>query len=227
MSNEILWVILMVLNFSFILLSYKLFGKLGLFVWSGFAIILANIQVLKTVELFGIVSTLGNIIYGTSFLATDILSEKYGKKEASKAVWIGFFSLIASTLIMWICLKFIPHQSDFIHESLVNIFAIMPRLTVASLLAYLIGQFHDVWAYHFWKKKFNKNSQVWIRNNLSTMVSQLLDTLIFTFIAFYGVFPKEVFIEILITTYVMKWLVAALDTPVIYLAKKIDEPIFK
>ncbi|PRX27966.1 hypothetical protein BX659_11416 [Orenia metallireducens] len=227
MSNEVLWIILMVVNFTFILLSYKLFGKLGLLVWSGFAIVLANIQVLKTVELFGIVSTLGNIIYGTSFLATDILSEKYGKKEASKAVWIGFFALISATSIMWLCLKFIPHESDFINESLVNIFSIMPRITIASLIAYLAGQLHDVWAYHYWKEKFSKDSQLWIRNNLSTMVSQLIDSLLFTFIAFYGVFEFDIFIEILITTYFMKWLVAACDTPIVYLAKKIDKPIFE
>ncbi|GAI08768.1 unnamed protein product, partial [marine sediment metagenome] len=109
-------------------------GKLGLYAWIGIAVILANIQVLKTVELFALVATLGNIIYGTTFLATDILSEVYGKAEAKKAVFMGFFFMIGATAIMWICLQFIPHISDFAQSSLETIFAnnTTPKLKIIS-----------------------------------------------------------------------------------------------
>ena len=217
MTNELYWIILVLVNFGLILTIFKLWGRQGLYVWVGFAMVLANIQVIKTIELFGVVATLGNIIYGTTFLATDILSEIYGKKEAKKAVWIGFFTIISSTIIMWLCLKFIPHSSDFAHESLAVIFSVMPRIALASITAYIVSNLHDVWAYHFWKKKFNK---IWIQNNLSTMISQLIDSVIFCFIAFWGSYEPQVFMQILLTTYFIKWIVAAADTPFVYLANK-------
>ena len=217
--NELYWVLLLLLNFGAILLAYRIFGKTGLYIWTPIAVIVANIQVLKTIEIFGVVATLGNIVYATSFLATDILSENHGKKDARKAVGIGFFSLLVMTLFMNVALLFIPHSSDFAHESLSTLFSIMPRIALASLVAYLISQLHDIKAYHFWKTKFPATKHIWLRNNASTMVSQLLDSVIFTTIAFYGVFPISVFLEILITTYLLKWLVAALDTPLLYIAK--------
>jgi len=217
--NELYWVLLLLLNFGAILLAYRFFGKTGLYIWTPIAVIVANIQVLKTIELFGVVATLGNIVYATSFLTTDILSENHGKKDARKAVAIGFFSLIVMTVFMNIALLFIPHSSDFAHKSLSTLFSIMPRIALASLVAYLISQLHDIKAYHFWKTKFPATKHIWLRNNASTMVSQLLDSVIFSTIAFYGVFPTSVFLEILITTYLLKWLVAALDTPLLYLAK--------
>ena len=108
------------------------------------AIIIANIQVLKTVELFTMVATLGNIIYGTTFLATDILSEFYGKSEARKGVFIGFFCMVSMTAVMWICLKCVPGVSDFAQSSLETIFEIRPRVALGCLTAYIACQLHDV-----------------------------------------------------------------------------------
>lgn len=216
--NELYWIIMLLVNFAAILISYRLFGRLGLYIWVPIAAIIANIQVTKTIELFGFEATLGNIVYATSFLVTDILSENYGKKEATKAVAIGFFSLIIMTVLMQLALLFAPSSSDFAHGSLQTIFSIMPRIAIGSLAAYGISQTHDIWAYSFWKRKRPSQRYIWLRNNLSTMVSQLIDTLVFTLIAFYGVFPTAVLIEICLTTYLLKWLVAALDTPFIYLA---------
>ncbi|MFP4661395.1 MAG: queuosine precursor transporter [Halanaerobiales bacterium] len=216
--NFIYWIILLLVNFSLITIAYKLFGKFGLFAWIAMAGVIANIQVIKTIELFGLVTTLGNIVYATTFLVTDILSENYGKKAAIKAVYVSFFILVSATILMQIGLAFTPHQSDFSQQALSTIFGFFPRVVVASLAAYLVSQTHDVWAYHFWKKKFPKFSQIIIRNNLSTMISQLLDTLIFCFIAFWGVYEFNVFMDILITTYILKWIVAVLDTPFVYLA---------
>lgn len=217
--NELYWLLMIVINFGAILLLYRFFGKTGLFCWIPISVILANIQVLKTVELFGITATLGNIVYATSFLVTDILSENYGKKAAGKAVGLGFFSLIAMTVIMNTALLFTPSSEDFAHGALSTIFGIMPRIACASLLAYLISQVHDVWAYHFWKSRFADKKFIWLRNNASTMVSQLIDTLVFTFAAFAGTFSMSVVVQILWTTYVMKLIVAGLDTPLIYIAR--------
>ncbi len=225
MQNELLWLAMLLVNFLLIILAYKLFGKTGLIMWIPVSVIVANIQVVQTVKLFGMAATLGNIVYATSFLITDILSENYGKKEATKAVWIGFFSLISMTLLMNLALFFKPLPGDdfsvVIHESTSTIFKMMPRIALASLAAYLLSQHHDVWAFQFWRRRFNKESQLWIRNNFSTMVSQLIDSAVFVLIAFYGVFENGVLIEIFITTYILKWVVAIADTPFAYWGRRI------
>lgn len=219
LPNEVLWLLLLLANFFAIICAYRFFGKIGLYIWIPIATILANIQVLKMVDLLSIGVTLGNITYASSFLVTDILSENYGKKSARKAVFIGFFSLLATVIIMNIALQFKPNEFDFIQESLTNIFAILPRIALASLIAYGVSQLHDVWAYNFWKNIFPEDKFLWLRNNASTMVSQLIDSVLFTFIAFWGLLPQGEFVQILITTYVLKWIVAAIDTPFLYLAQ--------
>ncbi len=217
--NTFLWFIMLITNFFVIMLVYRLFGKLGLFIWIPISVIIANIQVVKTVEIFGLIATLGNIVYATSFLVTDILSENYGREDARKAVGIGFFALLSMTLLMQIALWFIPHESDFADESLHTIFGIMPRIALGSLAAYALSQLHDVWAYNRLKEKRPDKKYIWLRNNVSTMVSQLIDSIVFTLIAFAGVFELSVLLEILLTTYLFKWIVAAADTPFIYLAR--------
>ncbi len=218
--NELFWLIMLAANFTAIMLCYRLWGKTGLYVWIPISVIIANIQVTKTVMLFGFEATLGNIVYATSFLATDILNENYGKRAAAKAVGIGFFSLIIMTLFMNLAILFEPSSSDFVHDSMTEIFSLMPRIALGSLAAYGISQMHDIWAYDYWKKKRPAASFIWLRNNASTMVSQLIDSVVFTVIAFYNVFPTSVLIQIIATTYVLKWVVAAADTPFIYLAKR-------
>ena len=223
LPNEALWIVMLLINFITITALYRTIGKLGLFIWVPISVILANIQVLKTVELFGMTATLGNIVYASSFLVTDILSENYGRQEAKKAVWIGFFAVITMTVMMNMALYFTPDPSDFANEHLTAIFSLMPRIALASLAAYMLSQMHDVWAYHFWKKKFPSDKMIWLRNNASTMISQLIDSVVFVLVAFWGQFERNVLISILITTYFMKWIVAVCDTPFIYLAKRIFE----
>ena len=220
MSNEFLWMIFVVLDLTSAIIIYRFFGKAGLFgliVMSG---IVCNIQVVKLVELFGFTATLGNVLYASIFFATDILSEMYGKKEAKKGVLLGFVTLIVATLWMQIALFFKPSPHDTMDPALKKIFSIMPRITIASIIAYLLSQFHDVWAFHFWKRK-TKGKFLWLRNNASTMVSQAIDTVVFTTIAFLGTVNTSTFLSIMLTTYFLKWLVALFDTPFLYLARKI------
>jgi len=203
-----------------IMVAFRYWGKLGLYLWIPIYVIVANLQVSKTINLFGMEATLGNIVYATGFLATDILSECYGRKASQKAIPIGFFALIVMTIFMQVALMFIPSSSDFIQESLQNVFGLMPRIALASLIAYLCSNTHDVWAFEFWKKRFPSTRYLWLRNNASTFVSQLIDSVLFAFIAFYGVFSWDTLMQIVISTYVIKWVVAVCDTPFIYLAKK-------
>ncbi|MGE6488762.1 queuosine precursor transporter [Paenisporosarcina sp. NPDC076898] len=220
MFNEMLGLGFAIVNMLFVLIMYKFFGRTGLFVWVGFATVLANIQVTKLIEIFGLTATLGNAIYGSIFLVTDILNEKYGKQEAKKAVWLGFIFLLMMTVIMQMVLLFQPAADDFAQESLSTIFGLIPRIALGSMIAYLVSQYTDVLIFSFLRKLFPSDGAFWIRNNGSTMLSQLLDTLIFTSIAFWGVYPTDVWLSVFISTYVLKFLVSILGTPFGYIAKR-------
>ncbi len=182
-------------------------------------VILANIQVMKLITLFGMTATLGNILYGTSFLATDILSENYGKKDANLAVHIGFFMLLMMVVVMKFAILFIPNPHDMAHEALSKIFGLTPRVAGASFCAYACSQYHDVWMFHLLKGKTH-DKHLWLRNNVSTMVSQAIDTGIFVGVAFYGMYPTNVLLSLFLSTYVIKWIVALSDTWCVYLARK-------
>lgn len=226
MRNELLWALMLLVNFLSIVYVYKKFGKIGLFVWVPISSILANIQVVLLVNLFGLETTLGNIMYAGGFLVTDILAENYGEEDAKKAVKLGFFSMIVTAVIMKIAVSFTPsvvQQGTENFRSLKMIFDFMPRILFAGLIAYGVSQRHDVWAYSFWRNRFPEKKHIWIRNNASTLVSQLIDNLIFTTIAFAGVYPFPVLVEIFISTYIMKVIVAMMDTPFVYLASYLKE----
>jgi len=220
--NEIIWISFAVLDLTMAVVLFRFFGKEGMYAIIVFSLLLCNIQVLKVVEIFGLTTTLGNILYASVFLATDILSEFYGKKEANRGVVLGFITLLMATVYMRLALLYIPAASDFAQPHLEVIFGFMPRVALASLCAYLVSQFHDVWAFHAIRNR-TAGRLLWLRNNASTMASQLLDSAIFCSIAFIGVFPWPVFWEILLTTYLMKFIVAVLDTPFIYWARKIRQ----
>ncbi|MCI3927047.1 queuosine precursor transporter [Paenibacillus sp. TRM 82003] len=209
-----------VVNFGLFLLCYRWFGRSGLYAWIAVATVIANIQVVKTIEMAGLVMTLGNTMYASIFLATDLLNEKHGEKAARKGVWVGFFILLASTIMMQMALKFEPQPEDFAQEPLQQIFGLMPQLALGSLTAYFVSQMLDVRIFSLLRKLFPRPEQLWIRNNGSTLVSQLLDTLVFCSIAFVGVgYTFDVWLQIFISTYIIKFVVSVASTPIIYWAR--------
>ena len=221
MPNELLWLIFATVNFTIFLTTYKLFGKTGIFIWIVFATILANIQVLTNIDLFGLKATLGNIIYGTIFLGTDVLTEIYGKKTAKKAVYVGFGAMAAYYIIMQLAISFQPNEADWAMPHLRSLLEIVPQILLGSALAFIISQLIDVHIFSKIKQHLPQNKYLFIRNNGSTLLSQLIDTVVFVPIAFYGVYETKIMLEIILTTYLVKLIVALLDTPVIYLAKRI------
>lgn len=220
--NNLIFVVSILFYLGSVLLLYKLFGRNGLYIFTVFGTILANIQVCKCVDFFGFSTTSGNVLYAATFLVTDILSEKYGKKAAGKAVKFGL-----STTVLWIIgtqltLLLTPNANDVVSESLNVVFGLVPRIAIASLIGYVCSQSIDVFLYHYiWKKTGDKKGKLWIRNNFSTLTSQAVDTIVFTTLAFLGMYPTPVFVSILLTTYFFKAVVAVFDTPFIYLARKI------
>ena len=223
MSNELIFIITVLIYLGSVLLLYWVFGKNGLYAFAIFGTLLGNIAVCKCVDIFGVSTTAGNVLYASTFLVTDILSEKYGKKSATRAVAYSFsimvLWLLGTQLILW----FAPNANDYINESLKVVFGLVPRITIASLAGFVLSQNLDVFLYHLiWSKTGNSKAKLWLRNNGSTLTSQAIDTVIFVFIAFWGVYPANVFFSILITTYVFKAIVALLDTPFMYLARRIS-----
>ncbi len=220
MFNEFLWFGVLFTTYSFLIIVSIFFKKNGLFACVAVAIIIANIQVLKQITIFGINATLGNIIYTSSYIATDMLSEFYGEKTSKKAVYIGFISFIIFAVLTNAQIHFMSNRTQENFKSLGNIFSSMPALLLASLVAYLISQLNDVYLYRLIKKKFPRF--LFFRTNGSTLISGLIDTTIFVGIAtYFKVFPKQAFLNIAIFTYVIKAVAGVLGTPFIYFAKYI------
>lgn len=228
MNNELLLAASLILIYGTVLLFYRLLGDIGLYAWTCIATITANIEVLILVNAFGMEQTLGNILFASTFLVTDILSEVSGKKNAQKAVNLGILTSMAFILISQSWLYYTPSPNDWAHPSITAIFTNTPRLMLASFLVYAICQKFDVWAYHRWWKFTERlcgdsRRFLWVRNNGSTLVSQLLNTVLYTFGAFWGMYSFPVLMNIALSSYVIFVVTSLADTPVVYLARKIHE----
>ena len=226
MRNEILIVVSLLLSFGANLCVLKCFGKSGLFAWIGICAILANIEVTVLVNAFGMEQTLGNTLFASSFLATDILSERFGKKDAQKGVWIGIFTTISFIVFSNIWQFYVPSENDWAHPLISGLFASTPRILLASLLGYAVSELVDVKLYHFWwekteKKYGDKNRFLWLRNNGSTLISQAVNIFVFNFGAFFGIYEFPTLVSITLSCYVIYIFTSLLDTPFVYLARKI------
>ena len=226
--NEILMLASVPVFFGGLVLFFRLFGKNGIFAWTVICTIAANIEVLILVHAFGMDTTLGNVLFASSFLATDIMSELFGKKEANKCVKIGIAANITFILISQSWFLFIPAEADTMAAPIKTVFANTPRVMISSLFAYVVCELYDVWAYHHvwaWtEKKFgDKRRFLWLRNNGSTLVSQLINVVVFNLLAFAGVFSADIIIQILIFGYAIFIVTSILDTPFLYFARRIAE----
>ncbi len=225
LNPEIIWLLMLIFCFISILIFIRLFGYVGIFIYSALAVIAGNIQVLKTVDFFYSPEpvALGTILFASTFLCTDILSEYYGKEKARTNILIGFCAFLFMTLLMVLTIGFKPSEGDWVQESLSNIFTPMTRFFIASMIAYLISQYFDVWFFSY-LKKITSEKYLWLRNNLSTIVSSLVDNTVFSVFAWILLNPEPVSVYNVIMiyifgTYFLRILIALLDTPFIYVAK--------
>lgn len=219
--NEIMLFIEIVVFFSMILLTKKIIGKSGLFAWIGIATVLAEIQVTKCVTIFGISATLGNVLFASNFLVTDILRECYSQEDAKKGVLISGLSGLFFVLFSIITPIFIPNEFDLTHESLKTVLTLTPRITISSIVMLIVANYSDVLIYDFLYKKF-KGKKMWLRNNISTIFCNCLENFFFTFLAFWNMYSVSELFMIAISTCIIETLIALCDTPFLYLAKKIS-----
>ena len=230
MLNEILLIGSIIVIYGMTLVLYRIFGKQGLYTFTIIATISANIEVLIVINAFGMEMTLGNVIFASTFLITDIISEIYGKKDAKLAVYLGISTSIAFIILSQWWLQYIPAESDFAMPAMKTIFSNTPRLMITSMVVYAIVQEFDVWAYHKWWDFTNKlvgdrERFLWLRNNGSTLISQFLNNILYTFGAFWGIHDFKTLISIAISSYVIFIVTSLADTPFVYLARRISKKI--
>ena len=227
--QDLLWLTTLAIDLSLTVLMYRLFGREGLLGCIVLAILLANLQGPKLTIIFGLQTSLGVIFYSGIFFATDLLSEKYGRAEAGRAVLIGFAASCIIVLMLSLALMFEPTDrpetaafSQRIQTSFENILDFTPRFVFGSLFAYLVSQSLDVWLFH-WIKNKTQGRWLWLRNNLSTMTSQLVDTFLYSFVVWWGVVDLQTAIQLGLVKYVFKIGIAAIDTPFIYWARSWED----
>jgi len=217
MSNAIIFLLVAILDLCFVLLAWRL-GKNWLISTILINIVLTSTFVGKLVPIFGLVTTAGEVFYASIFIATDILSEHHGKKIAYQSIWMGFLVLIMFTFLSQIVLQFSTiEESAVVASSMNTLFSIIPRIAVSSFIAYVIAQRFDIWFFHRIRENTGKNN-LWLRNNLSTITSQLFDSIIFFPLAFWGVVPFETLLALIATGWLFKVPVAIIDTPIMYLS---------
>ncbi len=223
--QDLLWLSTLVLDLGITIFMYRLYGRDGLLGCIVLAILLANIQGPKLTIILGFQTSLGVIFYSGIFFATDLLSEKYGRAEAGKAVMIGFGISVIVVLMMSLALLFQPSDqpntaefSQQIQESFENILDFTPRFVFGYLFAYQISQSLDVWLFHKIKEK-TRGRWLWVRNNGSTMISQLVDTFLYSFVVWWGIVDLETALQLGAVKYGFKLAIAAIDTPFIYWAR--------
>lgn len=224
--NTVLFFVTVVATFGGLAIISRLFGKEGIFAWLGIAVVVANILVGKCVDLFGLSATLGNVLFGSVFLATDILTERYGVEAAKKAVWVGVASEIASLVLIQIALAFTPNSLDMMNESMHNVFAFYPRMTVASLSMFILSNRLDIFLFEKLREKTN-GKHLWLRNNVATGISQCIENFLLYIIAFAGIYSMGDIIEMTLTCCLIELIVAVCDTPFIYWATMKKEILLK
>lgn len=218
--NNLLLVISIIGIFTSVLIVKKFFGKEGLIGYMAIATILAEIGVVKSVNVLGLSATLGNVLFASNFLVTDIITECYGEKEAKKGIKYAIFSVIMFIIIMQVMLLFKPNNLDFAQDSMKTIFGIIPRISIASIVMLAISNFVDVKLYAWLKKKTN-DKYMWFRNNVCTILCNGLENFIFVFLCFLGVYSTKDMLTIAIATTIIETLIALCDTPFLYISKKI------
>ena len=209
---EIAWIIFSLFTAIIASLAAKKWGAEILIAFVSISVVVANILATKVITMFGFIVPAGVIVYATSFMLTDALSEFFGKEKALKAVWVGFAANILLFSFLFITVSW-PHAfGSEAGQAFAEVMSFSARITVAAIVTYLISQLHDVNAYHFWGK-LTKGKHLWLRNNASTAISQIIDTTLFISIAFWGVLP---IMPLIIGQLVVKLIIAGLDTVFLY-----------
>jgi uncharacterized integral membrane protein (TIGR00697 family) len=177
------------------------------------ALVISSVLASKIIIVLGLFVPAGVLAYCITFVVTDVISEIWGRERANQVVFSGFIALLITFLLIRLALWWDAAPIWREQKAFSVVLGSTSRIIIASFIAYLASQYHDVWAFHIWRK-WTDERHLWLRNTASTVVSQFIDTLIFITIAFYGTMPVFPLIK---GQYLIKVLIALLDTPFVYL----------
>lgn len=228
-STEFVSFLTLFVCFFAILLSYRLWGLQGLYVYNAVAFTVANIQVLRLViySFSPQPAAMGTVVFCTTFLVSDIIAEHFGPKAANRGVWISFYAQILVSVLMLLAIGHTPVAFENIQgfgvdsqQSMMQLFVPSPRLFIASLAAYAASQLFDIWLFQKIRLRC-RNKWVWLRQNVSTALSGILDNVVFSWLAWVVFSPTPLTYEIMFHTFIVwsyfiRLIVSFLGTPVLY-----------
>lgn len=224
LSGETISIVMFIGCVYAILTLLRLFGFWGLFLFNIVAVIAGNIQVLKLSEFLLVPEpvALGTVIFATTFLCSDLLTEHYGLKIANQGVWLTVSAQILMTFLMIFALGHKPATMDCAHTAMETLFLPSCRLLIASLIAFAASQFLEISLF----QKISTCTQgrfLWLRTNIATILAALLDNILFSVLAWVILSPSPVGFKTLIFTYILgtylaRIMVSLLSTPVMYLS---------
>lgn len=210
----------MFIVFSLLLLFKNRFGKNGVLAWIPLATVTANILTLKNASILGMNTATGTVIFGSTFLATDILTECYGVKEARRGVLMGLLGVLMFMICSQITLLYSPSAIDYASGAMSELFALNLRISLSSVIMYFAANMADVFLYEKLRLK-TKGKKLWLRNNVSTIICNCLENFLFVFFGFYGIYDFTQCMSIAFSMSVIEALVGICDTPFLYLALRI------
>ncbi|MBM3610478.1 MAG: queuosine precursor transporter [Alphaproteobacteria bacterium] len=211
-----------------ILLFMRIWGILGLYLYGALATIASNIAVLKLVQfpLYDKPIALGTVLFMSLFLCNDIVNEYYSKREAIRLIWVGFIAYFVFSLFMWGVMTYTPFEGSIeVQNALKILFIPAPALFCASLLAYFISQYTDLFLYRF-IRRITGERLLWVRSVVSTIFGAFLDNTIFSILLWYVFMPytkglEEIFWTYVIGVFLMRVLLSFINTIFMYTSKKV------
>jgi len=218
--NHLYLILEIIVAFGLLLAAKKFFGKGGVLAWIAIATVFANIFEAKNIELFGLNLAAGHVMFGSVFLATDILSEYYGKMTAKLGVWVGLGADIALIACTQLCRLYIPSAADSADPAIQRLFTMSIRITAASAVMFFISNWCDVLLFAKIKEMTN-GKYLWLRNNVATILCNCLENFLFYFFAFYPMFSGGQIISMGLATCLLEVIIGICDTPFLYLAGRL------
>lgn len=218
--NHLYLVLEIIVAFGLLLAAKKLFGKSGVLAWIALATVFANIFEAKNIDLFGLNLAAGHVMFGSVFLATDILSEYYGKNAAKKGVLVGLAADVALIATTQICRLYAPSAADTADPAIQRLFTMSLRITAASAVMFFISNWCDVLLFDKIRRMTN-GKYLWLRNNVATILCNCLENFLFYILAFYPMFSMKQIWSMGLATCLLECVIGICDTPFLYLAKRL------
>jgi uncharacterized integral membrane protein (TIGR00697 family) len=215
--NELLFIAhTIIISISALIALYL--GQAALVAFVCLQCVLANLFVVKQITLFGFSATCADAFTIGAVLGLNLLQEYFGRAITRCCIWINFFLLIFYVIVSQVHLAYVPNQYDTMQQFFVPILSLMPRIVIASFVVYLLAQWADYVLYGFLKRIFN-DRYLMMRNIISIMATQLLDTVLFSFLGLYGI-VQDVW-QVIAISYLIKLVAIAIASPFVLFSKKI------